>query len=360
MNRLVFFILIGGLLIIGNISIGLAEETDGGGSAAEYPVVSPDGTKILFESPAGNSTAIWIANRDGSDARPLIHLGDSDASGADWSPDGSRIAFASNKGGAMNVWTAASNGTDLKQLTTGDGENRHPRFSPDGSTLLFLSKRSGKNEIWLMSSTGGTAKTVGFISLRVSSPSWSPDGKTIVYSGCSGDACNLFTIARDGSTFSQVTNGTFNDWEPTWSVQGIAFSSNRGGNGFGIWIVQPNGSQLRQLAERGAEPRWDRIGGLVFTRTSDDDDLSEGDVWNLGLDGRSNRVTRISGLLSAGDINGDGITNCTDLALVRASFGKSQGQASFDSRADLDGNGLVNVKDLATVSQKLPANTVCK
>ena len=61
-----------------------------------------------------------------------------------------------------------------------------------------------------------------------------------------------------------------------------------------------------------------------------------------------------------GDVNGDGVLNCADLAIVKASFGKKTGQAGFDSRADVNGDGIVNVLDLSFVARQLPAGTVCR
>ncbi len=70
----------------------------------------------------------------------------------------------------------------------------------------------------------------------------------------------------------------------------------------------------------------------------------------------------VYGLLNGpvpGDVNGDSVVNCTDLAIVKAAFGKSAGQAGFDLRADVNGDGIVNVLDLSIVSRQLPAGTVC-
>lgn len=60
-----------------------------------------------------------------------------------------------------------------------------------------------------------------------------------------------------------------------------------------------------------------------------------------------------------GDLNGDGMVNCTDLAIVKASMGKRTGQAGFDPRADINRDGAVDVRDLAFVSQLLPPGTRC-
>jgi beta-lactam-binding protein with PASTA domain len=60
-----------------------------------------------------------------------------------------------------------------------------------------------------------------------------------------------------------------------------------------------------------------------------------------------------------GDLNGDGVVNCTDLAIIKASFGKKVGQAGFDARADVNKDGVVNVLDLSTEARLMPAGTSC-
>jgi dockerin type I repeat protein len=59
------------------------------------------------------------------------------------------------------------------------------------------------------------------------------------------------------------------------------------------------------------------------------------------------------------DANGDGVVNCLDMAIVKASFGKRITQAGFDPRADVNGDGVVNVLDLAIVARNIPAGTKC-
>lgn len=60
-----------------------------------------------------------------------------------------------------------------------------------------------------------------------------------------------------------------------------------------------------------------------------------------------------------GDVNGSGTVDCADLAIVRASMGKSTGQPGFDARADVNNDGVVNVRDLAYVSQRVAVGTSC-
>jgi hypothetical protein len=60
-----------------------------------------------------------------------------------------------------------------------------------------------------------------------------------------------------------------------------------------------------------------------------------------------------------GDLDGDGIVNCKDIAIVKTSFGKKSGQVGFDPRADLNKDGVVDVRDLAIVSRQVPAGSTC-
>jgi hypothetical protein len=61
----------------------------------------------------------------------------------------------------------------------------------------------------------------------------------------------------------------------------------------------------------------------------------------------------------AGDVNGDGVVNCADMAIVKTATGKRAGQPGFDARADVNNDGIVNVLDLAIVSRALPIGTRC-
>lgn len=60
-----------------------------------------------------------------------------------------------------------------------------------------------------------------------------------------------------------------------------------------------------------------------------------------------------------GDLNGDGKVDCSDLAIVEASFLKLSGQAGFDPRADTNGDGVVDLQDVAFVTQNFSAGVQC-
>lgn len=82
----------------------------------------------------------------------------------------------------------------------------------------------------------------------------------------------------------------------------------------------------------------------------------------VSIDATSIRVDKdgVFETKTIGDVNGNGVIDCVDAGIVRASFGKKAGQPNFDPRADVNGDGIVDVRDLSIVSQKLPAGTRCQ
>ncbi len=60
-----------------------------------------------------------------------------------------------------------------------------------------------------------------------------------------------------------------------------------------------------------------------------------------------------------GDLNADGLVNCADLAIIKASFGKKVGEVGFDIRADVNGDGVVNILDVSAEARLMLAGTTC-
>jgi uncharacterized protein YfaS (alpha-2-macroglobulin family) len=54
----------------------------------------------------------------------------------------------------------------------------------------------------------------------------------------------------------------------------------------------------------------------------------------------------------AADINGDGVVNILDIALVAKAWGAYPGHPRWDQRCDLDGNNIINIIDIALVARE--------
>ena len=63
-------------------------------------------------------------------------------------------------------------------------------------------------------------------------------------------------------------------------------------------------------------------------------------------------VTKVDmGLQDAGDTNGDNVVSIQDFNILRASFGKREGETGYDSRADLNGDTVVNATDFSLLAR---------
>lgn len=120
---------------------------------------SPDGSRIAFcvYIAADDSTALYVANPDGTDLRQIVPT-DVGAVSGQWSPDGEWIAFTSRLRSEPQVWVVHPDGTGLQRLTDGtDGSTSvSPVWSPDGTRLLFERMDAGVVTLWTMKVDGSS------------------------------------------------------------------------------------------------------------------------------------------------------------------------------------------------------------
>jgi dipeptidyl aminopeptidase/acylaminoacyl peptidase len=106
------------------------------------------------------------------------------------SPDGSQVAYvvttitdpAKNKT-KSNLWLASTGKNALlRQFTTTDKRDAHPRWSPDGTRILFESNRTGgESQLWVIDVAGGEARLLTHISTGAGNAIWSRDGSRIAF-----------------------------------------------------------------------------------------------------------------------------------------------------------------------------------
>jgi hypothetical protein len=121
------------------------------------------------------------------------------------------------------------------------------------------------------------------------------------------------------------------------------------------------------LSYSNLNPEGYNTGTLTISGNPSSADLGQHTVF-IGADntidsyngsGPATSQTLTLNIAMPGDVNGDGVVNCTDFDLVKASFGTYRGQPGYNPAADLNNDGVINIEDLAIVSRHLPEGTVC-
>ena len=130
------------------------------------------------------------------------------------------------------------------------GGDDAPCWATDGGSVLYSSRVSGFPYIYRknigdpVSATGArlTTGTIDEYQVTVSA-----DGAYALI--CRGDSLNSRHLwrcpATGGAPITQVTYGPFYDVDPDWYGSGtgqVAFSTNRGGAGYQVWTLVPNGA----------------------------------------------------------------------------------------------------------------------
>jgi Tol biopolymer transport system component len=233
------------------------------------PAISPDGTRILFESkredPEGD---IYVMNTDGSGVTNLTRHPGADERPS-WSPDGSRILFVSGRTGNLDVFVMKADGSDPVNLTNHPAVDRPAAWSPDGTRIAFSSDRTGDFEIFVMDVDGSEPVNVTNDPDRVDfAPAWSPDGQRIAYTSRTGVEAftDILVMNADGTGRMNLTNTTAVDERgPSWSPDGtqIVFGLSRQPGPTQVYIMNGDGSALKNVSQLPGVPGWPQAWSLL-------------------------------------------------------------------------------------------------
>jgi len=231
------------------------------GFSAEAP--PPPDRSRGYVWPVWSRYAIYRANADGSNTRPLlprrVAAGVPTAyyAEATVSPDGKRIIFTSTMDGDLDLYSMKVNGTDVRRLTNRVGYDGGPFYSPDGKLIVWRAGyprnaeekaeyrqllrqelvRPSRMDIWVARSDGTNPRQVTRLGGASFAPFFTPDSKRIVFSSNhhdpSGRAFELFIVGTDGTGLERVTYGNEFDCFPMFSPDGtkLLWCSNRNGPG---------------------------------------------------------------------------------------------------------------------------------
>jgi Tol biopolymer transport system component len=226
------------------------------------PNVSPDGSKIAFESDRSGAHEVWISDSDGHNLQQITHM-DSLTGTPSWSPDSKLLAFDSRAEGEANLYIYDTAGGDLRKVTASTRANSLPSWSRDGRFLFYASgKDLDTPSIWRVPVEGGAAtEIVGDGDLPIPSP----DGTHLFFRRLGLGSVSIMRILLDGSDLQTVEVLPVADSSVAWWP-----------SGGGLYILsEPAGtSQIEYLDVATGKRRWiytlpkpalDHTGGLAVS-----------------------------------------------------------------------------------------------
>lgn len=231
---------------------------------------SPDGKRLLLQaSVGGNSTVVRMdigPDNKSSNAVQLTADVKADSAFPVWSPDGTQIAFQSRReGGNFQVFVMDTDGNNKRRLSDGKGYAGQAAWSPDGKSIVYVAgdkpDTGAPKELYVVSTSGGAAKKITSLGKDMKRPQWSPDGKHIVYLLSQGDRnSSIYSMNPDGSSPQVLVDQGFNS-SPMFSPKGdkLAYYAVMSTSGSDIFIISATGgatSNLTHLSSDDYEPAW--------------------------------------------------------------------------------------------------------
>jgi Tol biopolymer transport system component len=159
------------------------------------------------------------------------------------------LAVAKVVGPDYGIYTRDLKGREHRLTETRGDDN--PTWSPDGKRIAFTRafNRDGDSHVFVVNADGSGLRQVGAVVVVFDGLSWSPDGTQIAFA----DQKGIAVVKTDGSGVKHVVS---KGAEPAWSPDGdmIAYRHLPGE----IWVVRSDGSDAHLLAKPGGS-RYDLI-----------------------------------------------------------------------------------------------------
>jgi Tol biopolymer transport system component len=266
------------------------------------PVLSPDGTQILYVTRYETESGLRVRNLQTGDDRWVkypITRDDQESRftrdlfpGYAFLPDGKEIIY--NQDGKIRRLNLATGTDTVIPFTAKVSQELGPKLdfpqrveegpvkarliqdpveSPDGKQLAF----SALTHLYTLELPSGKPRRVTSGNAREFQPTWSPDGKTLAYVTWSNEGGQLWKVAAAGGTPQQLSKSAGVYSNPAWSPDATKIVALRGNaydrensefdggqtaNADLIWIPADGGDANLILPARGA-------GGPHFTHEQD-------------------------------------------------------------------------------------------
>ena len=206
------------------------------------PRVAPDGRRIAFSRTAQGNRDIWLLDAQRTSRLSFTEREDQFPV---WSPDGTKIIYSSQQSRSADLYLKLASGAGESEAIPAPGPIKFPSsWSPDGKFLLYFSADLATNlDMWVRPMTGDQKP---YIFLKTPyTEVWghfSPDGKWVVYQSDESGRDEIYirafvqpgdTPAESGSADGQLPVSTSGGVHPVWSADGKE-----------IFYINPSGGMM--------------------------------------------------------------------------------------------------------------------
>lgn len=281
------------------------------GQAAGPPVISPDGTKVVFQASAPEGKRLlWV--RSIRSLTPLPIPSTEEGMYPFWSPDSKEIGFF-QQGKMKRVDVAGGPVTTICDAAAGRGGS----WSQDGVIIFVPGTSDG---IYKVASGGGTAVPITKVEAGETSnrwPSFLPDGKHFLFlawnqgGSINGDAYSIYAAAVDGGKRQLVLTSATNAVYANGYLLFIR-ANNLLAQRFDTSTLKVQGDPIALFERVQSDPQFGRAnysvsqaGGLVFVNGPS---ASQSKISWVGMDGREQGPIGVPGNWSGVRISPDGQT----------------------------------------------------
>lgn len=254
---------------------------DAAGPDALLVAPSPDGRTLAVLRPANGLVHLWLVDRHGGGASPVLE-GTRIVHSVSWSPDGGRLVLAqSTETETQDIWVVNRDGSGAIDLTPdplpGVWFDSTPAFSPDGARIAFASNRGGVTQIFTMNADGTDPAPLvpAPILVRGTDPAWSPDGGRVAFAAATPDTRGIAVVRADGGGYRFFPVAPFDAGRVAWSPDGrVLFTTNASGD-YEVLALDPADGATENLTNHRAHdfrvarlpfvapPRWRGLGAPV-------------------------------------------------------------------------------------------------
>ena len=210
------------------------------------PVLSPDGTKILFRREL-NPDNVFVMNVNGTGQAGLAP-----GTRAEWSPDGTEIALVTV---TDTLCVMNADATGKRSLGVGA---EFVAWSPDGAKLAYVSTGlagQAVNDIYTIAPNGTGALRITSDGAAKNSLAWSPDGTKLVYGAPQG----VHVIPAQGGAPESPSPGHHPRWSPDGTRVIFVTDTYNGGGDDDVYTILLDGTGLENLSHHEAaesDPDW--------------------------------------------------------------------------------------------------------